>query len=131
MAEHGAGHEAEEVKEVVWTYTGWAVILLVCVGAGVFIGYELWGQATSLQAALTEQTETVNRLKNERETIKSQLALATRDKEACQRTLASVGGGAAPGAGGGGPAPGTAGGAGAGAAPAGGAPAAAGAGGTP
>ena len=99
MAEHGAGHEAEEVKEVVWTYTGWAVILLVCVGAGVFIGYELWGQASSLQAELTKQTETVNALKNERETIKSQLALATRDKEACQRTLASAGGGgaAAPG----------------------------------
>src|SRR5262245_46406259 len=93
MAEHGAGHEAEEVKEVVWTYTGWAVILLVCIGAGVFIGYEMWGQATSLQAQLTEQIETVNRLKNERETIKSQLALATRDKEACQRTLAGQGGG--------------------------------------
>lgn len=103
MVEHGAGHEAEEVKEVVWTYTGWAVILLVCVGAGVFIGYELWGQASSLQAELTKQTETVNTLKNERETIKSQLALATRDKEACQRTLANAGGGGA-GAPGGAPA---------------------------
>ncbi len=100
MVEHGAGHEAEEVKEVVWTYTGWAVILLVCIGAGVFIGYEMWGQATSLQQQLTEQIETVNRLKNERETIKSQLALTTRDKEACQRALAG-GDGAAAGAGGG------------------------------
>jgi hypothetical protein len=95
MAEHGAGHEAEEVKEVVWTYAGWAVIILICIGAGVFIGYEMWGQATTLQAQLTEQIETVNRLKNERETIKSQLALATRDKEACQRTLANTQGGAA------------------------------------
>jgi predicted negative regulator of RcsB-dependent stress response len=94
MAEHGEGHEAEEVKEVVWTYAGWVVILLVCVGAGVFIGYELWGQATSLQAELTKQTEMVNSLKNKRETIKSQLALATRDKEACQRTLSSAGGAA-------------------------------------
>jgi hypothetical protein len=33
-------------------------------------------------------------LKNERETIKSQLALCTRDKEACQRSLASAGAGA-------------------------------------
>ena len=100
------GHEAEEVKEVVWTYAGWVVILLVCVGAGVFIGYELWGQASTLQAELTKQTEMVNTLKNERETIKSQLALATRDKEACQRTLANAGGGAARGEGGGGTAPG-------------------------
>ena len=104
MAEQGAGHEAEEVKEVVWTYAGWAVILLVCIGAGVFIGYELWGEAASLRAELTKQTDMVGTLKNERETIKSQLALATRDKEACQRTLAGAGataggapGGAAPG----------------------------------
>jgi hypothetical protein len=94
MAEHGAGHEAEEVKEVVWTYMGWVVIILVCIGAGVFIGYELWGDASSLRAELNKQTEMVGTLKNERETIKSQLALATRDKEACQRTLASAGGGA-------------------------------------
>jgi hypothetical protein len=58
------GHEAEEVRDVVWTYTGWAVILLVCVGAGVFIGYELWGQASTLQAELSKQTEMVNTLKN-------------------------------------------------------------------
>jgi predicted negative regulator of RcsB-dependent stress response len=104
MAEHGAGHEAEEVKEVVWTYAGWAVIIFICIGAGVFIGYEMWGQATTLQAQLTEQIETVNRLKNERETIKSQLALASRDKDACQRLLANTQGGAAA-AGGGTPPP--------------------------
>jgi len=95
MAEHGVGHEAEEVKEVVWTYTGWAVILLVCVGAGVFIGYELWGDAVTLRADLNKQTEMVGTLKNERETIKSQLALVTRDKEACQRSLQNAGAGGA------------------------------------
>jgi hypothetical protein len=107
MPEHGAGHEAEEVKEVVWTYTGWAVILLVCIGAGVFIGYELWGEAVTLRAELTKQTEMVGTLKNERETIKSQLALATRDKEACQRALAGAGGAAGGGGAPGGGAPNT------------------------
>ena len=99
MAEHGAGHEAEEVKEVVWTYAGWVVIILICVGAGVFIGYELWGDALSLRSELAKETEMVGTLKNERETIKSQLALAMRDKEACQRSLSGAGGG---GGGGGG-----------------------------
>ncbi len=94
MVEHGTGHEAEEVKEVVWTYTGWAVILLVCIGAGVFIGYSLWGDALALRTELNKQTEMVGTLKNERETLKSQLALVTRDKEACQRQLATAGGGA-------------------------------------
>jgi uncharacterized protein (DUF3084 family) len=82
-----AGHEAEEVKEAVWTYTGWAVILLVCVGAGVFIGHLLWGDATLLRTQLSEATEQVNTLKNERETIKTQLSVATRDKEVCQKKL--------------------------------------------
>lgn len=103
MAEHGAGHEAEEVKEVVWTYTGWAVILLVCVGAGVFIGWELWGEASALRTDLAKQTEMVGTLKNERETLKSQLALAMRDKEACQRQLSISGSGGGAGGGGGTP----------------------------
>ncbi len=90
-----AGHEAEEVKDVVWTYAGWTVIILICIGAGVFIGYTLWGNASSLQRDLSATTEQVNTLKNERETLKSQLALSTRDKEACQKQLAAAGGGAA------------------------------------
>ena len=88
-----AGHEAEEVKEVVWTYAGWTVVLLICVGAGVFIGWTLWGNASSLQRDLSAVTEQVNTLKNERETLKSQLALSTRDKEACQKQLAAGGAG--------------------------------------
>jgi hypothetical protein len=80
-----AGHEAEEVKEAVWVYTQYAVVLLICIGAGIFIGYTLWGNASSLAKDLNAATEQVNMLKNERETIKSQLALCTRDKEACQK----------------------------------------------
>ena len=91
MVEHGPGHEAEEVKEVVWTYTGWALILLVCIGAGVFIGYTLWGDARVLRAELDNTKEAVLTLKNERETLKSQLALAMRDKETCQKQLLSGG----------------------------------------
>jgi hypothetical protein len=87
-----AGHEAEEVKDVVWTYAGWVVIILVCIGAGVFLGYTMWGDAGTLKRDLNESVEMVGTLKNERETLKSQLALATRDKEACQKQLAKAGG---------------------------------------
>jgi len=101
MAQHGAGHEAEEVKEVIWQYTGWAAILLVCIGTGVFIGYSLWGDAVALRADLDKQTEMVGTLKNERETLKSQLALTTRDKDDCLKRLTGRGsaGGGAPGGG--------------------------------
>ena len=87
-----AGHEAEEVKDVVWTYAGWVVIILVCIGAGVFLGYTMWGDAATLKRDLDQTTEMVGTLKNERETLKSQLALSTRDKEECQKKLAAAGG---------------------------------------
>ena len=87
-----AGHEAEEVKDVVWTYAGWVVIILVCIGAGVFLGYTMWGNAATLKRDLDQTTEMVGTLKNERETLKSQLALSTRDKEECQKKLAATGG---------------------------------------
>jgi hypothetical protein len=87
-----AGHEAEEIKETVWVYTQYAVVLAIVFGAGVFLGYTLWGDAAVLRRDLDASVEQVNTLKNERETLKSQLALSTRDKDACQKQLAAGGG---------------------------------------
>ena len=81
------GHEAEEVKDVVWTYAGWAIMLLICVGAGVFIGYTMWGDATTLKRDLNQSVEMVGTLKNERETLKSQVAKWKSDKEDCEKRL--------------------------------------------
>lgn len=89
------GHEAEEVKDVVWTYAGWTIILLICVGAGVFIGYTMWGDATSLKRDLNQSVEMVGTLKNERETLKSQVARANADKDACQKQLTAASAGRA------------------------------------
>lgn len=88
-----AGHEAEEVKETIWVYTQYAVVLAIVFGAGTFLGYSLWGDAATLKTDLDKSVEQVNTLKNERETLKSQLALATRDKDACQKQLSAGGGG--------------------------------------
>lgn len=87
-----AGHEAEEVKETIWVYTQYAVVLAIVFGAGTFLGYSLWGDAATLKVDLDKTVEQVNTLKNERETLKSQLALATRDKDACQKQLSAGGG---------------------------------------
>jgi hypothetical protein len=87
MAETGAGHEAEQIKDTIWTYTQYAVVLLVCVGAGVFIGYTMWGDADVLRRDLSAATEQVNSLKNERENLSSKLALTTREYEVCQQKL--------------------------------------------
>ena len=85
------GHEAEEIKETVWVYTQYAVVLAIVFGAGTFLGYTLWGDASTLRTDLNATVEQVNTLKNERETLKSQLALASRDKDACQKQLAAGG----------------------------------------
>jgi hypothetical protein len=84
-----AGHEAEEIKETVWVYTQYAVVLAIVFGAGTFLGYTIWGDAATLRRDLGATVEQVNTLKNERETLKSQLALSTRDKEACQKLLSA------------------------------------------
>jgi hypothetical protein len=86
-----AGHEAEEIKETIWVYTQYAVVLAIVFGAGTFLGYSLWGDAAILKRDLDASVEQVNTLKNERETLKSQLALSTRDKEACQKQQAAAG----------------------------------------
>jgi hypothetical protein len=91
MTETGAGHEAEQVKETVWQYMQYAVVLLVCIGAGVFLGYTMWGDAAALRADLSETTEQVNALKNERENLSSKLALTTREYEVCQQKLRAAG----------------------------------------
>jgi predicted negative regulator of RcsB-dependent stress response len=87
MAEHGAGHEAEEIKETIWKYMQWTVVLLVCIGAGVFIGWTVWGDAAVLRRDLNAATEQVNALKNDRENVSSKLALMTREYETCQEKL--------------------------------------------
>ncbi len=82
-----AGHEAEEIKETIWQYTQYVVILLACVGTGVFIGWTMWGDASVLRRDLNAATEQVHALKNQRENVSSKLALMTREYETCQQKL--------------------------------------------
>ncbi|MGH7818243.1 MAG: hypothetical protein ACREQ9_00570 [Candidatus Binatia bacterium] len=92
----------EQVKEAVWTYTGWAVIVLACIGAGVFIGYTFWGDAPRLRSEVSRLDKRVGDLKNEREGLQTQIAMTTRDRDQCQQSLEEVqskmgaAGGAAP-----------------------------------
>lgn len=82
-----AGHEAEEIKETIWQYTQYAVVLLVCIGVGLFIGWTIWGDADVLRRDLHVASERVLALKNERENVSSKLALITREYELCKEKL--------------------------------------------
>jgi len=71
------------VVETIWTYTGWTVVILACIGAGVFIGYVRWGDATALRAKVQQFDKQVLTLKNERETLNTRIAKATQERDAC------------------------------------------------
>jgi len=73
------------VVETIWTYTGWTVVILACIGAGVFIGHVKWGDATQLRAKVEQYEKQVLTLKNERETLNTRIAKATQERDACMK----------------------------------------------
>ena len=55
--------------------------------AGLFLGYQLWGQATALQEKVEELTERTQSLVKERDTERSKVTLVERDKKELERQL--------------------------------------------
>ena len=83
----GAGHEAEQLRDRLWTYAQRGVVMAVVFFAGLFLGYQLWGQATALQEKVDELTERAQSLVKERDTERSKVTLVERDKKELERQL--------------------------------------------
>jgi hypothetical protein len=79
--------EAEELKEKLWIYGQRLVILLATLGAGILIGYQLWGEADELRHQVDDLRDRVIVREKERDTLKSQLALMDRDKKELEKRL--------------------------------------------
>ena len=79
--------EAVELRARLWTYTQRLVVLLVAVFAGLFIGYQMWGEASALRDQVTELGDRNAGLVKERDTLKSQMAILDRDKKDVERRL--------------------------------------------
>jgi cell division protein FtsL len=73
--------EQQQLQEKIWTFTQRGVVLLVALLAGLFIGYQLWGQAGALKEHVAQLEEKVNVREKERDTLKSQMAIVDRDKK--------------------------------------------------
>lgn len=83
----GEGSEAEQLRERIWSYAQRGVIMAVVFFAGLFVGYQLWGQATQLQEKVEELTDRNQSLVKERDTERSKVTLMDRDKKELQRLL--------------------------------------------
>lgn len=79
--------EAEALRDRLWTFAQWGVIGLVVFLAGLFLGYQLWGEATKLQAQVEDLTDKVQSVVKERDTERSRITLIERDKKELERQL--------------------------------------------
>jgi peptidoglycan hydrolase CwlO-like protein len=55
--------------------------------AGLFLGYQLWGQATALQEKVEELSDRMQSLVKERDTERSRITLIERDKKELERQI--------------------------------------------
>jgi predicted negative regulator of RcsB-dependent stress response len=76
-----------QLRDKVWTFAQRVVVALVVFGAGVLLGYRLWGQAGQLQEQVEELTERTQALVKERDTERSRVTLIERDKKELERQL--------------------------------------------
>jgi hypothetical protein len=85
---------AAQVKEAAWTYTAWALVLVVVFLAGLFLGYSLWGSGDMGQPALVKRTakleEDINRIKNEREDCQKVREVTETRKASCEKELEAL-----------------------------------------
>jgi hypothetical protein len=84
---HAPETEAEELRDKIWTYAQRGVLAAVVFFAGLFVGYQLWGQATQLREQVEELTDKNQSLVKERDTERSRITLIERDKKELERQL--------------------------------------------
>ncbi len=82
----------QQLHDAVWTWVQRIVVAAVLIGAGLFAGYYQWGDAVELRQQKKQLEDRIVDLKNERETLNTQIARERRDKEVCQKRLREAGG---------------------------------------
>ena len=79
--------EAEALRDKVWMFAQRGVVGLVVFLAGLFLGYQFWGQATALQVKVDDLTDKVQSVVKERDTERSRITLIERDKKELERQI--------------------------------------------
>ncbi len=76
-----------QLRDKVWQFAQRGVVALVVFLGGLFLGYQLWGDATALQEKVEELTDRTQSLIKERDTERSRITLIERDKKELERQL--------------------------------------------
>jgi hypothetical protein len=80
------GAEAQ-IKDAVWTYGGWFVLLSLTLGAGIALGYIFWGDALLLRKTNVELKQKIQNATSEKENALTQRTMAQEALVRCQRKL--------------------------------------------
>jgi hypothetical protein len=86
MAEKDKSAE-QQLSDAMWTWVGRLVMAAALVGAGFFGGYYQYGDAVELRQGNKELQDQIVDLKNQRETLSTQIARFRRDLEVCRKDL--------------------------------------------
>ncbi|MBI2963963.1 MAG: hypothetical protein HYY35_09435 [Deltaproteobacteria bacterium] len=76
-----------QIKEAVWTYGGWFVLLALTLSAGIALGYIFWGDALLLRVEAAELRQKIQNATGEKENALTQRTMAQEELARCQRRL--------------------------------------------
>jgi len=85
MPEEEAKTPQEQIKEGIWRIALQTVVILVAIVFGVFIGYQLWGDAPDLRLKIEAFDQQVLELKNEREAQDKMRVMTERARDEAQK----------------------------------------------
>ena len=84
-----------QIKEAIWTYGGWTVLLGLTLAAGMTLGYLTWGDAILLRKENAELKLKVTAMTDDRDNARTQRTMAQEELGRCQKKLDAAGAGAA------------------------------------
>lgn len=87
MAEEEGDAVDNQIKDAIWTYGGWFVLLSLTLGAGITLGYIFWGDAIQLRQTTVELSQKIREATQAKENYSLQLVNAQEETRRCVRKL--------------------------------------------
>ena len=84
-----------QIKEAIWTYGGWTVLLGLTLAAGMTLGYLTWGDAIELRKENAELKQKVTASTDLKDNALTQRTMAQEELGRCQKKLEAATGAAA------------------------------------